>query len=277
MKIKTLTQSCVISAMGVMLAQAVFAQGPGGTIISPTFSGTNGFYDLTGILSNITVVRTAGSSTTVPFSTDVSLVQSVTGTIKASNTETVVTVMAADGTFSNSAAYTLKGTVKSSRNNILFSSSLAVKSGAFLGGDPTYTDIVFMYSATSLATIDAQTGAITSSKTTGRASYRLGRKSGSGSITGMTTEPATFAPVAWSLILMPTSTATRVTGTATVNLANDRSFPFNIAGTTKNGASKLTLTGTDIGRGAMLKVTMSDTNITAITGSLLGQKINISQ
>lgn len=66
-------------------------------------------------------------------------------------------------------------------------------------------------------------------------------------------------------------------GAATVYLTNGRSFPFTVKGTTKAGASKLTLTGTGTGKGATWTVTMTGTNhITGISGSLLGQKFNRS-
>jgi len=260
-----------------MLSQAGFAQAPNGSFTSPTFSGTNSLYDLTGTISNLTVDLTASDGVAVPVIQDVSVAQSVTGVITASTTNTTVTVMAEDGTFTNAATYKMKGAVKSSDKGIIFSDVFTAKSGAFLGGDPTYTDVIFTESVTSLITIDPATGTITSDRSTGSATMRLGKKAKAGPLHNLTVQPANFTPVEWNLGLTLTSTVSKVTGTATVNLANDRSFPFNVKGTTKNGDSKLTLTGTGIGRGATLKVTMSGTNITAVTGSLLGQKVTLSE
>jgi hypothetical protein len=277
MKIKTLSRAFVISVLGMMLTQAAFAQAPEGTITSPTFSGTEGLYDLTGVLSNLTLNIAASDGTPVPLSQNVNVVQSITGAITTGTTETIVTVMAEDGTWSNSASYTLKGAVKTSGGHILFSDTFALKSGSFLGGDPTYTDIVFKESATSLTTIDPSAGTITSTRSVGQVAMKLGKKSRSGRILGLTFEPVNFTPIDWNLSMTLTSTATKVAGIATINLANSRSFPFNAKGTTKNGVSKLTLTGIGIGRGATFKVTMSGNNITGITGTLLGQKVNLSE
>jgi hypothetical protein len=278
MKINTLLQAWMIVVVSVLLAHAGFAQAPNGSISSPTFSGVQGIYDLTGVLTNLSVDFAASDGTPVPFNQDVSVEQSMTGVITATTTGTTSLVMAEDGTFSNAGTYSLKGTIRSSGSNVLFSLAYTYKSGAFLGGDPTYTNVVYTESFKSLATIDPLTGTMTGVQS-GASSYRLGRKAGSSKISYPTfsgTVPDGFTPIDWQLSMILTSTVTKVAGTATVSLANDRSFPFTVSGATKDGASQLALTGTDTGKGGKLTVTMTGTNITGITGSLLGQKVDLS-
>jgi hypothetical protein len=265
-----------LSVCVVSLARPSLAQAPSGAVTSPSFSGTNGLYDLTDVITNLTIDLVASDGTEVPWNLNVAVAQSVTGQITATTPGTIVTVMAEDGTFSNSATYTLKGAVKSSGDRLLFSPVLTLKSGAFLGGDPTYAEIDYQVSIAALFTIDSTTGAITSSRATGHGSEHLGDKHKSGLFNEMSLAPDQFTPVSWSTTLTLDSTGSAVKGNATVNLANGRSFPFNVKGTTKDGASKLTLTGTGTGRGTTLKVTMNSTNIVTITGRLLGQAVNIT-
>ena len=78
----------------------------------------------------------------------------------------------------------------------------------------------------------------------------------------------------WQLSLTLTYSNAKVTGAPAVNLANGRTFPFLVKGTIKNGNAKLALTGTGEGKSAKLTVIMTGSTITAISGSLLGQKVN---
>ncbi len=67
MKINTLLQTWMIVVVSVLLAHAGFAQAPNGSISSPTFSGVQGIYDLTGVLTNLSVDFAASDGTPVPF------------------------------------------------------------------------------------------------------------------------------------------------------------------------------------------------------------------
>ena len=50
-----------------------------------------------------------------------------------------------------------------------------------------------------------------------------------------------------------------------------------MTGTLKDGVFKLTLAGTGASKGAKLTVIITGTTMTGMTGSLLGQKINLTQ
>ena len=281
MKIKTLPQAWIIAVVSVLLIQAGFAQAPSGSIASPIFSGVGkGLYDLTGVLTNLSVDFAASDGGAVPWSQDVRVVQSITGTVTASTTGTVVTIIAQDGSFSCSAAYTLKGTVKSSGSNILLSTTFTCKSTAFLGGDPTYETIKFTESFTSLATINPVAGIVTG-RQTGTAVGRLGSKVRTMKLLDPTFSgpiPSGYVPIDWHLDMTLDSIGAKVTGSASVSLENGRSFPFTVKGTytARTGVSKLALTGTGAGKGTKLTVAMNGNSLTGITGSLLGQKVALS-
>ena len=156
---------------------------------------------------------------------------------------------------------TLKGSVKSSSGgNVQVSLGFSGKGSV---GTTKYAE-----SLTYLITVDPSTGTITGQKT--------GTASKSGHTPIKLLPPLTISdslpPLDWSLSITPATNGTKVTGTATVDLASGRSFPFTVSGTT----AKLTLTGTGTGKGAKLTVTMSGQHITGITGSLLGQKVNLT-
>ena len=251
-----------------------------GGILSPIFSGPGkGLVDLTGVLTNLSVDFAASDGKAVPISEDVCVVQSITGAITARTTGTVITVIAEDGIFSNSATYTLKGAVTSAGSSILFSVAFTGKSGAFLGGDQGYSTSTFTESVTSLPTLDPVAGTM-NGRQTGTLAFRLGSKVRTGKILVPTFSgpaPAGFTPIDWQLSMPLTSTNSPVTGRATVTLANGRRFPFTVKGT----PTKLTLTGTTTGgtdsaNGAKLTVTLTGQHITGINGSLLGQKVNLS-
>lgn len=278
MKTKTLFQTLGVVVAGVILTQAGFAVAPSGSITSPTFSGPGqGLYDLTGVLTEMSDDFNGGQSNVITISENVGIVQAITGTITATGTATTVTVMDNSGSFTFSAKYTLKGSVKSSGSNVQMSLAFTGKGSAVLGdGKHQLSE-----SVTYLATVNPVAGTMTGRKT-GTAS-ESGHGGGTAKILNPTFSgpvPPGFTPIDWHLSLMSlAATGTKVTGTATVNLANSRSFPFNVKGTysATTGLTKLTLTGTGPGKGATLTVTTTGNNITAITGSLLGQQVKLSR
>ena len=262
---------------GIWLTLSVSAQGPSGSITSPTFAGAGeGLYDVTGVITNFSEdFDTPGGGVTVSGSVDIR--QSATGGLTAGTPTAVVTVTSATDNFpafTFTGTDTLKGGIKSSGNNLLMSVAFSVKGNATDGnGTHQYTE-----SLTYLVLIDphspeqmtiTKSGAVTKSGTNGGAGKLL--KS-----TTVVPTPPGFAPVNWHLNLSVATSGAKVTGTATVQLANERSFPFTVKGTTKGGASKLTLTGTGTGKGVTLQVTLAGNTITKITGKLLGQTLNLS-
>jgi len=245
----------------------------GGNITSPTFSGAQGLYDVTGVITNITQnIYDGYPGDTGYFNQSISFVQSASGALTGSGTATFA--MVDDGNASShQGPYTAKGSVKSSGANVVM--SLAVS------GRANETESLMC-----LITVDPATGTM-SSHTTGTFSAP-----GSRTVKILNTLfPVQSAPLPfdWSLSLTDLATiGTKVSGTATVNLGNNRSFPFTVKGSysTKTDISKLTLTGTvtngtdctDSGKGATLSVTLTNkATITGITGSLLGQKINLNR
>ncbi len=247
----------------------------GGSITSPLFSGTNGLYDLTGFITGFDL--TMAMNPDYDIAEDIRVVQSITGAFTAGDTGTVMTVNA-NGSVDVSVAYTLKGSLAPKGTHLAGTLNFSCKGTGVYGTDGPKQ---YGEKLTSTFTLDPVTGNLTG-QTTGTTS-----KSGKGTAKLTTTAlpPITLTPVEWSLSMTLITKVTKVTGTATVNLANGRSFPFTVNGTTKNGVSKLTLTGTvtsgtgctDSGKGAKLTVTLTGNHITGISGSLLGQKVNLSK
>jgi len=277
MKIITLSQSWLFAVVGLLLTQTAFAQAPSGSMTSPTFSGAQGLYDLTGVLTNITEDFTSVSSgATRTISEAVIVVQSVTGALSAGGTTTSMTADYSSGPVTFTATYTLKGAVKSSGSNVLISLSFGGRGNPIING-VTYRA---QESLTYLVTIDPTAGTM-AGRATGTAS-----SSGTGVHTGVVKitnpafgpEPSPFTPVDWSLSLTNlTTSGTKVSCSATVSLSNNRSFPFTVKGIySATTGTKLTLTGTGTGKGAKLAVKMTGNHITGINGSLLGQKVNLS-
>ena len=279
MKIKILSHTWIIAVVGFLLTQAGFAapseistNPPNGDVSSMTYSNAQGLFDLTGIVTNFSEDFNAGPGSVATISEDVGLVQSITGAITTSGTTTTVTVVQVGGnnagTFSFPATYTLKGSVKTSKTNVLGS---VVFNGKGSANNHKYSE-----SLTLTLTLNPTTG-ILIGKAIGTAS-----QSGTNGGTIHLAESAftnSFPTLAWNLNLtsLATSATGKVAGNATVTLADAGSFPFNVKGTfSARTGTKLTLTGTGAGKGATLKVTMNGNIITGISGSLFGQKIDLS-
>ena len=237
-----------------------------------TYSNAQGLFDLTGIVTNFTEDFNAGEGTVATISEDVGLKQSITGAITTSGTTTTVTVVQAGGnnagTFSFLATYTLKGSVTTSKSNILASVVFHAKGSA---NNHKYSE-----SLTYALTLNPVTGIMTGKK------IGTATQSGANGGTIHLLESAftnSFPTLAWNLNLtsLATSKTGKVTGNASVTLADEGSFPFTVRGTysAKTG-TKLTLTGTDAGKGGKLTVKMSGNTIIGISGSLFGQKVNLS-
>jgi len=263
------THSVTVPATNITYT-ATFTQN--GSIASPTFSGTQGLYDLTGGFTNLSASFITKDSSTIDISENLAVVQSVSGTLTSTGTLTTVTIRPSDSdSFSFPVTATFKGSVKSAGSNLQIAFAFTGQGSAVSDGSlATYKESV-SYSVT----VNPATG-IETGKKSGTAS-KSGSTGGTVKIIDTTIGPRLFkfAPVGWYLSLTPTWNGTKVGGAATVYLTNGRSFPFTIKGTTKAGTSKLTLTGTGTGKGATLTVTMTGTNhISGISGSLLGQKFN---
>ena len=251
---------------------ANFMNAAGGSIATPMFAGTNGLYDLTGILTNLSADFSSGSSTTT-ISEAVVVLQSTTGALTGSGT-TTATVVTSGGEFAFPATYKLKGSVKSAGAKVVFANAFTGKGSSVLEG-VTYK---FSEVLTDLVTLDPATGTLTGRITGTASATGKGPDAGTSKILSPTFGPeaSPFAPVTWQLSLALTFSGTKATGTAAVDLANGRTFPFLVKGTIKKGDAKLTLTGTGDGKGAKLTVTLAGPTITGISGSLLGQKVNPS-
>ena len=256
---------------------ANFASASGESITSPIFAGTtNGLYDLTDLFTRFTAsfnsgVQTNGQTNVVDISEGLSVVQSITGAVLATGTTTTVTVMLGDtGSFTFPAKYKFKGAVKSSGSNLLLTFAFAGK------GSTVSNAVTTKYSESVTRQVTVDPAGTMTGRQTGTAS-QSGHGGGTIKILNPTIgpKPAAFAPVDWNLSLTLTETSTKVTGNAILNLANGRIFPFTVIGTTKNGTSTLKLTGTGTGKGATLTVTLTGNHITTISGSLLGQTVNL--
>jgi len=252
-------------------------------ITSMTFSNAQGLYDLTGFITGFDMTGTY-HNTDYEISADVSIVQSITGAFTAGTTGTVLSVNA-NGSVDVPVAYTLKGTLSSKGAKPTGTLNFSCK-GTYLGGNNETTTYHDSETLLSIFTLDPATGKVTG-QTTGTFS-KSPSSVGTAKLSAVPLLPSPLTPMAWSLHLSNlTTTGTKVTGNATVNLlGNGRSFPFTVKGTSsaKTGTAKLTLTGTttngtdctDSGKGATLSVTMTNNaSITGITGSLLGQKISV--
>ena len=267
---ETIERTFLMAVAAVLLTQAAVAQTPGGTITSSTFSGPgHGLYDLTGVITDFSE-DFQGGDTWVTVSESVSLVHSITGALTAGAAETTVTVEG-DYNFTFPAHYTLKGSIKPSGNKLLMALTFAAKGSALINS----TNRKVSESVTYLTTIDPQAETVTGRKTgtvtaSGKGSIKIADTTISESV------PDGFTPIDWFLTLTLTATGAKVSGTASVNLANDRSFPFTVKGTTNAGASKLTLTGTGAGKGAKLTVTLTGNTITGMSGTLFGQPVTLS-
>jgi hypothetical protein len=85
-----------------------------------------------------------------------------------------------------------------------------------------------------------------------------------------------FGDGSWKAALNLATTANRITGEATVTVAQtERVFPFSVRGVYRPATqqSRLVLTGKDLGKGSSLQVVLTGTNITAIKGKLTGQVV----
>ena len=251
---------------------AIFTQN--GSVTSPTFSGIQGLYDLTGGFTNLSASFIAKDSRTVDISENLAVVQSASGTLTSTGALTTVTIRPSDSdSFSFPVTASFKGTVKPAGSNLQIAFTFTGQGSAVSDG----TLANYKESVSYSVTVNPATG-IETGKKSGTAS-KSGSNGGAVKIIDTTIGPRLFkfTPVGWYLSLSPTWNGTKVGGAATVYLTNERSFPFTVKGTTKAGASKLTLTGTGTGKGATWTVTMTGTNhITGISGSLLGQKFNRS-
>ena len=275
MKTTTLCQTVLVTIAGVMLTHAGLAQAPNGSVSSPTFSGAGkGLYDLTDVITQMHENFDAGQGDVATIVENVSVLQSMSGALTTTGSETRVTLVQNSGSISFTANYTLKGAVKSAGSKISMTLAFnATGKALFENVNRTVRE-----SVTYVATVDPVAGTMT------------GRKIGTASASGKGTVkildptidgtvPPGFTPVDWHLDMTLASTGTKVKGTAAVSLDNGRSFPFNVNGTysAKTGTSKLTLTGTGIGKGATLTVNMAGNNITGISGKLLGQQVKVSR
>ena len=253
-----------------------------GSITSTTFSGANGLYDLTYSLTSFSQDFYNKQGDVVTISEDLSVVQSITGALTAGEAYTTASVNSTFYDFTFPATYTLKGSVKSSGSKIQMSLALNGRGSAFVDGATRQLSESITY----LATLDPTAGIMTIRESgmaneSGQGSSKIINPNYSGPVLPQFTDICT--PIDWYLGMTLATNGTKVTGNATVNLANGRSFPFNVTGTytARTDTSKLTLTGTDTGgtdtaKGAKLTVTMTRNHITGVAGSLLGQKINLS-
>jgi len=280
---KTFLTLCVAALSVQGVARATTNSTPAVSITSPVFTGARGLYDFTGVFSNFTASYYAGQSNGQTNIVDVNeafnIVQSIAGVLTPTGTATTLTVMPSDTeSFSFPGTYTLKGAIKSAGNNLSVAFTLTGKGSV---ADTNNVTTRYTQSVT-IQVLVTPTGFMTG-KQTGTAS-RSGPGGGTVKIVDsqIQNRPFPFSPLDWSLSLSGlTTTGTKITGgQALVNVVNGRSFPFTVKGTIKNGVSQLTLTGAGTGansaKGAKLAVTLTGSTITGITGSLLGQKINLS-
>ena len=243
-------------------------------VTTPPFTGAQGLYDLTGVITGFDMVGTY-HNTDYDLSAAVRVVQSITGAFTAGDTGTVLTVNA-NGNVDVPVVYTLKGALSAKGAKPTGTLNFSCK-GTYHGGNNQTTTYHVSETLITIFTLDPVTGEVTG-QTTGAFS-KSPSKHGTANLSSVPLPPITLTPVDWSLSLTGlTMSGAKVTGgTATVNLRNGRIFPFTVKGTT----SQLTLTGastggTDSAKGAKLTVTMTGSHITGIIGSLLGQKVNIS-
>jgi hypothetical protein len=281
MKIKCFSSATLISMGLGLLAQISPAQAPSGNITSRTFSGVGeGLYDLTDIVTNLDeeFLGNGDSVNTNTFSENVTLTQSARGALTGGGTTTITVVTPSDfsgspGTFTFSATYAIKGSVKSAGSNLVVALAFNAQANNVNLGDGVGRTL--KESLKYLITIVPSTGT------------QFGKKSGSASASGRrsiklldTTIPERSAPlpVDWNVSLDLSSSGTKVTGTAAANLADGRSFPFTVRGSynTATGLSTLTLTGAGIAKGGKLAVVLAGSNVTAVTGRLLGQNVNVN-
>ena len=256
---------------------ANFMNAQGGSIVTPTFSGVRGLYDLTHSLTNFSQDFYNSYGDMVTISESLSVVQSITGALTAGGTYTTVAVESLFYNFTFPATYTFKGSVKSSGSTILMSLLLTGKGSSFVDGATRQLSETITY----LATLNPSTGIMTLRETgtaseSGQGSSKIINPNYSGPVLPQFTGICT--PIDWYLGMTLASNGAKVTGNAAVILKNGRSFPFTVRGTytARTGIYKLTLTGTGAGKGATLTVTMAGPHITGITGSLLGQQVKLS-
>ena len=281
---KTFLILCVAALTFRGVASATTNSTPAGSITSPRLTGAQGLYDFTGVFTNFTASYYAGQSNGQTNIVDVNeafnIVQSIAGVLTPTGTATTLTVRPSDTeSFSFPATYTLKGAIKSAGNNLSVTFSLTGK-----GSVVDTNNVTTRYSQSVTIQVRVTPAGFMTGKQTGTAS-RSGPGGGTVKIVDsqIQNKPFPFSPLDWSLSLSGlTTNGTKITGgQALVNVVNGRSFPFTVKGTIKNGVSQLTLTGagtggTDSAKGAKLTVTLTGSTITGITGSLLGQTVNLS-
>lgn len=116
-----------------------------------------------------------------------------------------------------------------------------------------------------------------------------GNRSGSGSLSGLGSakiaEPffdevpeGVFRYLGWRLEMTLTTSRGKITGQAAVQLDDGPAYPCTVKGSyaSKTGMSKLTLTGTGVGKGVKLTVNLQGNAVTRITGTLVGQKVDVT-
>ena len=289
--LKSLLAIGTILLIELMLIRTSFAQAPSGTI-SNSFSGpVFGLYDVTGLITNFSEPFTPKHDTNwVIVSENVNLLQSITGDVTASSTSTVITVQPmltnAFPTISFPAAYKVKGVVRSADGPGAMVLALTL-TGQGVHSDTNglhqYTESLtytFVIVPSLIPVYPPFTNTLSITKS---GSISISGKNGSSAklpLTNIQTTANMLVPLDWTLSMnLITSNLTKVTGTATVTLVNDRTFTFNAKGTyvPQTGLTKLTLTSLPPDKGATLTVILSGNNVSNIRGALLGQKVNFPQ
>ena len=157
--------------------------------------------------------------------------------------------------FTFPASYTIKGSVKTSGSKILMSLVLKGTGSAFVDGATRQLSETVTY----LGSLDPNSRILTVKESgtayeSGRGTSKIINPNYSGPVLPQFVGICT--PLDWYLGITLVSNGTKVTGNATVNEENGRSFPFTVKGTytARTGVYKLTLTGVDVGKGAKLSL-----------------------
>ncbi len=281
MTLKSFPTSALIALSITILSQVGLAQAPTGDISSPTYSGTRGLYDFTGLITSIEedlVGNTSEANTNNHIQQSISVTQSTSGLLSGAGTTTVTLYVSKDfngnpNTFIYDTDYTVKGSVKSAGTNVLVQYTFASEGRTELGDGVLRT---VRESMNYRITVRPVEGTMSGVKSGGASA------SGGGTIkllnTSIPEQPVPGGlPLDWNLSLNLAADETKVTGTANVHLSNGRDLPFTVKGTySARSGTKLTLTGSEPKKPAKLKVTLSGDAITGISGKLLGQRVNVT-
>lgn len=263
-----------VLAAGLMLlvCNKSLAAPPSGIFSTHIANPTNAVWDMTAVtdLHNISLDFQDQDQFQIQF--DVDFVQTGTGKLQGAG-NTVVSLVQNDIPQPDfTAAYAVKGTLKSTKGVARLNLVISAKGVAQIEG--ATRNVVTSEKANLV--IDSVQAEIVSGNFAQKASASgLGSISDSGPVDPQPL-PAELGDGSWTLSMEITPDAkNKYSGTASVTLSTGKVYSYDVIGkySSKQDRTLLVLKGTGDAKGSSLKITMSGDDITAIQGKISGQAV----